>query len=74
MKAVRNRQQLLSRGQVHPGTATGSDTVTETRLLSYSAKNYCLGVYVPGHRMDAIFYFKDNLIFRTTTSNAPCYS
>ena len=32
MKAVRNRQQLLSRGQVHPGTATGSDAVTETRL------------------------------------------
>ena len=32
MTAVRNRQQLLSRGQVHPGTATGSDAVTETRL------------------------------------------
>lgn len=37
-KAVENRQQLLSRGQVHPGTATSSDTVTETRLEVKMAK------------------------------------
>ena len=37
-KAVENRQQLLSRGRVHPGTAAASDTVIETRLEVKMAK------------------------------------
>ena len=37
-KAVENRQQLLSRGQVHPGTTAGPDTVRETRLEVKMAK------------------------------------
>lgn len=37
-KAVQNRKQLLSHGQIHPGTATGSDTVAETRLEVKMAK------------------------------------
>ena len=41
MNALRNRQQLLSRSQVHPGTATSSDAVTET-WLEVEIANYCL--------------------------------
>ena len=37
-KAVENRQQLLSRGRVHPGTTAASDTVIETRLEVKMAK------------------------------------
>ena len=43
MKALRNRQQLLSRSQVHAGTATSSDAVTETWLeVEVEIANYCL--------------------------------
>ena len=41
MNALRNRQQLLSRSQVHPVTATSSDAVTET-WLEVEIANYCL--------------------------------
>ena len=37
-KAVENRQQLLSRGWVHPGATAASDTVIETRLEVKMAK------------------------------------
>jgi len=37
-KAVENRQQLLSRGRVHPGTTAASDTVIETRVEVKMAK------------------------------------
>ena len=37
-KAVENRQQLLSHGQLHPGTTTASDTVRETRIEVKMAK------------------------------------
>ncbi|XP_078384487.1 histamine H2 receptor-like [Oculina patagonica] len=37
-KAVENRQQVLSRGQTHPGTPGATDTVRETRLEVKMAK------------------------------------
>ena len=37
-KAVENRQQLLSRGRVHPGTTASPDIVGETRLEVKMAK------------------------------------
>jgi len=37
-KAAKNRQQLLTRGRVHPGTTAASDTVIETRLEVKMAK------------------------------------